>query len=123
MGLALRLDHQVGGSQPNVGRDTLELSRLAKRLHYLDNLYCNGLADTNDEGTGAHDLKVATALQRATAIADAYYYGVRHQVYPNPLSYFAGGPRGTSLYLVHTNSKRHGDEAVPAWLEGLAVPF
>lgn len=95
------------GARINVERDALELSRLAKRLHHLDELYCNEPVDTNDEGTGFHDRKVGRAVARATTIAHAYGYAIYHQ----------RDPRGACLYLVAPGTKEHD------YWHDLAVPF
>ena len=101
---ALHLRGRLNGTdqQANVARDALELSRLAKRLHYLDELYAN----RGGYPVPSYDHKVHVALARAHGILKPYGYKAHHQE----------NPQGASLYAAPLDAQEHDwehDQEVP----------
>ena len=83
-------------------RDALELSGIARRLHYLDERYANGDDDTFPE----YHRKVHVALARAHGILKPYGYKAHHQE----------DPQGASLYAAPLDAQEHDwehDQEVP----------
>ena len=72
---ALHLRGRLDGThnQANVARDALELSGIAKRLHYLDGQGSNGAIEP-----AAYDRKQASAMYQAETILKPYGYRPEH---------------------------------------------
>lgn len=102
---SLGVDALAGERVPQAAKDALELSRIAKRLHYLDERVRNRFVQSQD--SGEYDRKVAAALARARAILAPYGYQPYHQE-----TNLSGAP----LYAVPPGQQGHDasrDLAVP----------
>jgi hypothetical protein len=97
--------------QSGVGLDdALELQRIARRLHHLDENACNISMD--DKQTESHVKQAANLVLKAQAIVNDRGFTAYHQ----------GDPRGCSLYLVNEASFNGTDLTIDnAYDRGLSV--